>query len=88
MTEEEIKTMQAENAALKKSVEDLTKEKENLSTEKDSFKTENEKILKENNELKEDNKKLKETNYTLARHFDASKGAQKSPEDILNEMFK
>lgn len=86
MTDEEIKAMQEENAALKKTAADTEKTIKDLTAERDSLKTENEALTKAKTEWETEEKKLKETNYTLARHINVAD--DKSVEELLNEAFK
>ena len=86
MTDEEIKALQEENAALKKTAADTEKTIKDLTAERDSLKTENEALAKARTEWETEEKKLKETNYTLARHINVA--SDKSVEELLNEAFK
>lgn len=86
MTDEEIKALQEENAALKKTAADTEKTIKDLTAERDSLKTENEALTKAKTEWETEEKKLKETNYTLARHINVA--SDKSVEELLNEAFK
>lgn len=86
MTDEEIKALQEENAALKKTAADTEKAIKDLTAERDSLKTENEALTKAKTEWETEEKKLKETNYTLARHINVA--SDKSVEELLNEAFK
>lgn len=85
MTDEEIKTMLAENEALKKDKEEAEKTITDLTAERDSLKSENETYVKDIADLKESEKKLKETNFALARHLDI--GKKEDASEILNKMF-
>lgn len=78
MTPEEIEAMQKE-------LETQRQAAEALKLERDSLREENDKLLQENAAQKKELEDTKKLNFTLARQTSRQ---DKTPEELLNEMFK
>lgn len=61
---------------------------DDLIAERDSLKSELDQIKKEQKLILTELKKTKEVNFTLARQTSANNQASKTPEELINEMFK
>ena len=83
MTAEQLKDMTPEEIAAL--ITNQEKDIESLTAERDSFSEENEKLLKEKEDAAKELQETKKLNFTLARQ---TSRAEKSAEELLNDMFK
>lgn len=84
--EEFLLLTEAEQDALLTTAEADSKLVSDLEAERDSFKSENEKLSGSVKALTEELKRVKESNYTLTRRLSIED--EKTPEEIINDLFK